>query len=53
MNRSSGPDYTRLADKYLVRDYVARKIGAEYLITNIGRAPIRPRFRSINGLTSM
>ncbi len=32
----STPEKTRLADKYLVRDYVAEKIGAEYLIPLLG-----------------
>ena len=32
----STPDKTRLADKYLVRDWVAEKIGAEYLVPLLG-----------------
>jgi hypothetical protein len=31
-NRHGNPVFTRLADKYLVRDYVSEKIGADYLV---------------------
>lgn len=30
------PEYTMMVDKYLVRDYIANKIGADYLIPLIG-----------------
>jgi len=30
------PEYTRMVDKYLVRDYIAKTIGPEYLIPLIG-----------------
>lgn len=32
VNRYGNPVFTRLADKYLVRDYVREKIGADYLV---------------------
>jgi glycosyltransferase involved in cell wall biosynthesis len=31
MNRSLSPEYTELSDKYLVRNYVAKKVGEKYL----------------------
>lgn len=30
------PEYTMMADKYLVRDYIARQLGPEYLIPLLG-----------------
>jgi hypothetical protein len=30
------PEYTKMVDKYLVRDFIAEKIGSEYLIPLIG-----------------
>lgn len=30
------PEYTQMVDKYLVRDYIAKKIGAKYLIPLLG-----------------
>lgn len=30
------PEYTMMVDKYLVRDYIARKLGEEYLIPLLG-----------------
>lgn len=30
------PEYTVMADKYLVRDYIAKKLGGEYLIPLLG-----------------
>jgi hypothetical protein len=32
LNRGENPEFTSLADKYLVRAYVANKVGEEYLI---------------------
>jgi hypothetical protein len=32
INRGGKPTYTRLSDKYLVRDYVRKKIGDEHLV---------------------
>jgi hypothetical protein len=41
VNRHGNPVFTRLADKYLVRDYVRQKIGGKYLVNLIwhGKEP--------------
>lgn len=30
------PEYTMMVDKYLVKDYVASKVGSEYIIPTLG-----------------
>lgn len=49
VNRTGNRTFTRLADKYLVREYVEKQIGAEYLVTLIwsGKDPKQIPFESL------
>ena len=47
------PEYTVMADKYLAKEYVAKKIGQQYVIPLLGVWTVRMKFVLTNCLTGL